>query len=301
MRIASTQIFQSGLDAMLDQQTQLYKTQLQLSSGKRFNSPADDPTAAAQVLGLSESIAITAQYQANTKMAEKSLNLEEATLMAVGDALQQARDLAVQGSNATYSAAERQAMAQELRQLMDHVLSLANTQDEAGEYIFAGSQSQQPPFSHDGMGTFSFGGDQGQRQIQVGPSRTIPTGDSGFDVFMKVENADGSGYQDVFTTLHTLVTDFEADSPDPDRLTELDKALDNVLSVRTNIGARLNALEREEDVNIAYSLQLETTRSQIQDLDVIQASVDLSRQELVLRSAQQAFVRVQSLSLFDYL
>ncbi|MFA7594318.1 MAG: hypothetical protein WCY26_11300, partial [Thiohalobacteraceae bacterium] len=67
MRIATTQIFQGGLDAMLDQQTQLYKTQLQLSSGKRFNSPAEDPTAAAQVLGLSESIAITAQYQTNAR------------------------------------------------------------------------------------------------------------------------------------------------------------------------------------------------------------------------------------------
>ncbi len=301
MRIATTQIFQGGLDAMLDQQTQLYKTQLQLSSGKRFNSPAEDPTAAAQVLGLSESIAITAQYQTNARTVATGLQREETTLTAVDDALQRARELAVQGNNATYSAADRQTMAQEVRQLMDHILGLANTQDESGEYIFAGSQARVRPFSDDGAGTVSFHGDQGQRQIQVGPSRTLAMGDSGFDVFMKIENADGSGYQDIFTTLNGLATDLETNTPDPVRLTEIDKAQDRLLSARTNIGARLNALDREEQVNSAYALQLETTRSQVQDLDIIQASIDLSRQELVLQSAQQAFVRVQGLSLFDYL
>lgn len=301
MRIATMQVFQRGLDSMLDQQTQLYKTQLQLSSGQRFTSPADDPTAAAQVLGLSESIAITTQYQTNAKTAEKTLTLEEVTLDGVVDALQRARELAVGTINDTRSDVERNAAAQEIRQLMDHILSLANTRDENGEYIFAGFQSRAQPFAHDGLGTFSFNGDQGQRQIQIGPSRTVAVGDSGFDVFMKIENADGSGYQDVFTTLHTLATGLEANNPDPSSITAIDKAMDNVLSARTNIGARLNALEREDQVNIAYSLQLETTRSQVQDLDMAQASVDLNRQMLVLQAAQQAFVKVQGLSLFNYL
>lgn len=301
MRISTTQIYQRGIDSMLDQQARVFKTQLQLSSNKRFLSPADDPTAAAQVLGLNESLAITTQYRTNAKAAQSRLEIEETSLDGVIDALQRARELAVQGVNDTQSAESRQGIAQEMRQLMDQVLSLANTRDSSGEYIFAGAQSLTRPFSHDGSGGFTYSGDQSQRQLQIGPSRQIAVGDSGLDVFMKVENAAGTGYQDVFTTLYSMVTELEADNPDASRITEFDNAIDNVLQVRSRIGARLNAIEREEQVNLAYSVQLESARSDVQDLDLAQAATDLNRQMVVLQAAQQAFIRVQGLSLFNYL
>lgn len=301
MRISTTQIFQRGVDSMLDQQTRLYKTQLQLSSGLRFNSPADDPVAAAQVIGLNESLAITAQYRTNAQAAQARLSVEESALTGVTTALQRARELAVQGNNATYNAGDRRAMAQEVRQLLDQVMALANTQDANGEYLFAGFQSQTQPFSHDGAGNYAYAGDEGQRLLSIGPSREIAVGDSGQDVFMRIPNADGSANQAMFTTLHNLVTDLEGNTPNGDRITELDNALEHVLQVQARIGARINAIEREEQVNSAYSIQLETTRSDLRDLDIAEAVTNLSRQTLVLQSAQQAFIRVQGLSLFNYL
>lgn len=301
MRISTTQIFQRGIDSMLDQQTRVFKTQLQLSSNKRFLSPADDPTAAAQVLGLNESISITAQYRTNAKAAQTRLEIEETSLDSAVNALQRARELAVRGLNDTESAESRRGIAQEIRQIMDQVLSLSNTRDPSGEYIFAGAQSLTQPFSHDGSGGFTYSGDQNPRQLQVGPSRQIPAGDSGLDVFMKIDNAAGTGYQDVFTTLYSLATELEANAPVTDRLTEIDNAVDNVLQVRSRIGARLNAIDREEQVNLAYSVQLESARSDVQDLDLAQAATDLNRQMVVLQAAQQAFIKVQGLSLFNYL
>lgn len=301
MRIATTQIFQRGIDSMLDQQARVFKTQLQLSANKRFLSPADDPTAAAQVLGLNESIAINKQYSTNAKAAQTRLEIEETSLDGAVNALQRARELAVQGLNGTQSAESRRGIAQEIRQLMDQVLSLANTRDPSGEYIFAGADSLTQPFTHDGSGGFTYAGDQGQRQLQIGPSRQIAVGDSGLDVFMKIDDAAGTGYQDVFTTLYSLATEFEADTANPDRLTELDNAINNVLEVRARIGARLNAVDREEQVNLAYSVQLQSALSDVQDLDLAQAATDLNRQTVVLQAAQQAFIRVQGLSLFNYL
>lgn len=301
MRISTQQIYQRGVDSILDQQSKLFKTQLQLSSNQRFLSPADDPTAAAQVLGLNESISITEQYHTNASAAQARLTIEDSTLGSVTNALQRARELAVRANNDTLDAQERTAIALEVRQVMDEVLSLANTKDSSGEYIFAGYQSQSTPFSHNGAGTFTFSGDQGQRQLQVGPSRQIAVGDSGLDVFMKIDNAAGSGYQDVFTTLYTLATDLEANAPNTDRITEIDNALDNVLGVQARIGARLNAIDREEQTNSAYSLQLQTTLSGVRDLDVVKAATDLNRQMVVLQAAQQSFVQVQGLSLFNYL
>lgn len=301
MRISTHQIYQSGVDAMLDQQSKLFKTQMQLSTNLRFLSPADDPTAAAQVIGLNESIAITEQYRNNAGAAQARLNIEDGTLSGVSNALQRARELAVRANNGTMSADERKAIALEIRQIMGEVQGLANTKDASGEYIFGGFQSQTKPFSDNGSGVFTYSGDQGQRQLQIGPSRQVAVGDSGLDVFMKVSNAAGTGYQDVFTTLYSLATNLEANTPNSNSITEIDNALDNVLGTQSRIGSRLNTIDREEQVNASYSLQLETTRSSVRDLDVAQAASDLSRQTAVLEAAQLSFVKIQGLSLFNYL
>ena len=92
MRIGTLQLFRQGVNAILDQQTRLAGTQLQLSSGKRINKPSDDPIGAAQILGLSESLKVTEQYQKNIDHARSRLELEDAALGSVGNALQRARE-----------------------------------------------------------------------------------------------------------------------------------------------------------------------------------------------------------------
>jgi flagellar hook-associated protein 3 FlgL len=86
MRIGTLQMFRQGINAILDQQTKLFETQNQLATGKRINSPSDDPTGAAQLVGLSESSRITAQYQDNILAARTRLELEDTALGSVGDA-----------------------------------------------------------------------------------------------------------------------------------------------------------------------------------------------------------------------
>jgi flagellar hook-associated protein 3 FlgL len=300
MRIGTLQLFRQGVNAILDQQTRVAGTQLQLASGKRINNPSDDPIGAAQLVGLSESLKVTEQYQKNIDHARSRLELEDAALGSVGNALQRARELAVQGLNDTNGAQDRAAIAQEIRQLTDEVLGLANRKDGAGEYLFAGFQGQNAPFSHDGSGNFSYAGDQGQRQVQVGPARQVADGDSGLDVFMKVPAA-GGGFEDVFSTLYKLATDLEANAPNAGSLDQIDAAMDHLLGFRATAGARLNAIDSQATINGALLEQLNTTRSNIEDIDYAEAASRLSQQSVTLQAAQQAFVKVQNLSLFNFL
>lgn len=300
MRIGTLNMFQQGVDAIIERQTDLFRTQQQLSSGKRINRPSDDPSGAAQLVGLSDSLDLTRQYQRNIDSLRSRLQLEDSSLAGVGDALQRARELAVQGLNDTYGAVERTGLALEIRQIADEVLGLANRTDAAGEYMFAGFRGQTAPFSTDGVGNFSYAGDQGQRLIQVGAARQIADGDSGFDVFMKIP-AVGGGYEDVFSTLYNLATDLEANAPNPVSLDQIDNAMDNLLGFRAGTGARLNAVERQEIANVALIEQLENTRSIIEDLDYAEAASRLSQESVTLQAAQQAFVRVQDLNLFNFL
>jgi flagellar hook-associated protein 3 FlgL len=300
MRIGTLQLFRQGVNSILEQQTQLTRTQLQLSSGKRINAPADDPTGSAQLLGLSETVKVTEQYQKNINHVRSRLELEDTALGSMGDALQRARELTVQALNDTNGPEDRTAIAQEVRQLMDEVIGLANRKDANGEFLFGGFQGQTPPFSHDGSGTFSYAGDQGQRQLQVGPARLVADGDSGLDVFMKVPVSSG-GFEDVFSTLYKLATDLEADAPNAASLDQIDAAMDHLLGFRATAGARLNAVQSQETINGALLDQLENTRSTIEDLDYAEAASRLNQQSVTLQAAQQAFVRVQNLNLFNFL
>jgi flagellar hook-associated protein 3 FlgL len=300
MRIGTLSMFRQGVDAMLKQQTDVFRTQQQLSSGKRINTPSDDPAGAAQLDSLSDSLDLNRQYQRNIDSVRARLELEDTMLGSVTESLQRARELVVQGLSDTNSQQDRSAIALEIRQLTDEVMGYANQVDGTGEFLFGGFQGQSAPFSTDGAGNFSYSGDQGQRFIQVGATRQIADGDPGLDVFMKIPAA-GGGYEDIFTTLYNLATDLEADVPDPASLGQIDNAMDNILGFRATVGARLNAVDRQETSNLSLIEQLESTRSIIEDLDYAEAASRLNLQSVTLQAAQQAFIKVQNLNLFNFL
>lgn len=301
MRIGTLHMFRQSVNAILDQQVKLFKTQNQLSTGKRINSPSDDPTAAAQLVGLSESAKTATQYQDNILAARSRLELEEDALGSAGNALLRVRELAVAGQNNTYGLKERTALALEIRQLAGEVMGLANRKLGNGQFMFSGYQVQTTPFSETAPGVFSYAGDQGQRLIQVGPARQIADGDSGQAVFMDIPDG-GGGFESVFATLENLASDLEANIvPSSNTLDQIDRAMEHLVGFRATAGARLNALESQQGINDALLLQLEVTRSGIEDLDYAEAASRLSQETIVLQAAQQAFVKVQNLNLFNFL
>ncbi len=84
-------------------------------------------------------------------------------------------------------------------------------------------------------------------------------------------------------------------------LLNLDHGLDNILGVRAALGTRLREVDALQSAGEDLALQFQQTLSQLQDVDYAQALTELSRQQLYLEAAQQSFVKVSRLSLFDYL
>ncbi|MBT8440564.1 MAG: flagellar hook-associated protein FlgL [Gammaproteobacteria bacterium] len=300
MRLSTSQIFQQAVTSMLKTQSDVSKTQLQLSTGKQILTPSDDPAAATRILDLNQVIETTDQFQRNADFAETRLSIEESVLSEVGDLLQRVRDLAVQANNATLSASDRQALAAEVRGSLDGLIQMANSQDASGEYIFAGFKTDTRPFSDDGSGNFSYAGDQGQRNLQIGATRQVPVGDSGAEVFMKIDDGAG-GIASMFDTIHEFAVDLEANSPSGTTLTRLDSALDAVLNTRAKVGSRLNSIDSQRNANDSFSLLLQENRSNLEDLDYAEAVSRFEQQILALQASQQSFVKIQGLSLFNFL
>ena len=191
MRMSTVQIFNQGVNNLLDRQADVTKTQEQLASGKRIMNASEDPAGTARTLDITSQLARIDAYQRNTVAVQSSLNLEESALGSVVNDLQRARELTIQANNATMTGADRRSIAVELSAILESIIATGNTQDASGEYIFAGFQSETRPFTQTSSGA-TYNGDDGQRFMQVSANVQIASSNSGSDVFMSAAAGNGS-------------------------------------------------------------------------------------------------------------
>ncbi len=119
--------------------------QRDLSSGTRLNTLSDDPAAVERSLALRAELRNIEQFQKNLDDGRGWLEVSEATLSELEAVFVEARGLAVQGATSTYNQDHRNAIADQVDQLLEHVLSLSEARYR-GRYIFAGTQTADVPF-----------------------------------------------------------------------------------------------------------------------------------------------------------
>lgn len=121
-----------------------------------------------------------------------------------------------------------------------------------------------------------------------------------------------STYQDVFTTVQNLADALEIGHVDDAArgrfgnavnraIGDLDQALEHILDVRARVGGRLNALDSQQNVNEDLGLFISEAMSNVGDLDLVDAASRLQLELTAFQAAQQSYVRIQALSLFDLL
>lgn len=191
MRISTNMIFDLGVASIQQQTSDLIRSQQQVSSGRRILTPSDDPVASARVLEVAQSQSINLQYDTNMRSATSSLGLEESILGSIGNLIQSVQTTAVQAGNAALANSDRASLATALRASYQELLGLANSTDGNGQYMFSGYKGSTQPFAETSPGSVAYSGDQGQRLIQISPSRQMAVSDSGQDVFER--NKQGNG------------------------------------------------------------------------------------------------------------
>jgi flagellar hook-associated protein 3 FlgL len=190
MRITNSFIQTQFLAAVSQLQSNLAQTQNQVALGKSFTTPSQNPIAAGNVNSYNVALAQSQQFDRNANIAQNRLGLEDNALSQYQSALQSIRDLALQANNSTQTDQNRSAIAAQVQQIRDTLLSIANSQDGNGEYLFSGFSSKTQPFNLTATGA-TYAGDQGQRQIQIAAGRTIADGDNGSVVFAQLKTGNG--------------------------------------------------------------------------------------------------------------
>ncbi len=406
MRISTVQAFNNGVAGLQRNYANATRTQEQISTGNRILTPADDPVASVRLLQLEQQQNVLSQYNSNLTAAKNSLTQEEVTLNSVNTVLQRVRELAVQAGNGGLSAGDRKSIAAELTEREDELLSLMNTRNARGEYLFSGFQGKTQPFVRDGAGSYSYQGDEGQRKLQIASSLNIAISDNGKSIFENVVNAgrltvNGAqtlgfpvsaplvsdevafakysgirvafdplveGKYEVFgmpkdggaeVSLGTSSLDNSAETDDKlvfggvtlfvggqpplgseivvqattpvaekqgiletianlrmalddptstnatirdgvaVALTNLDHGMISVDAARGNIGARLNVVETTQTDNEDVTLVNKSVQAELRELDYAEALSRLSFQTIILEAAQQSYVKISGLNLFN--
>ena len=398
MRVGSAGLYSQVLDAIGRNQSDIARLQLQVATGKRILTPADDPFGATRSLTLHNAIAQLAQYQQNSERAGQRLGLEDNALSQVSSALQRVHELAVQANNDTQTNETRGYISTELKEILSQVVELANSSDGEGGYIFAGYHSETKPFANDASGV-TYMGEQGQRLVQIGASRQVADGDPGSDVFLDIPNGNGtfvasaadantgtgiidggsvtdisqwdkgtytiaftsatdyevrdssnavvtsgtitgdnqvvtfrgvevgitgapaagdvfqvepSTSEDIFATMQDFIDALDAGAVDDvseakmhnrinDVMSNLEQISSHISQARGRVGTRLNAIDSQNQMNDQASITLQTTASNIDNVDLTQTISSLDLKLTTLQASEQVFAAVQRLSLFDYL
>ena len=318
MRISTNMIFEQQVRGITDSQASWLKSGQELSSGRRVNNPSDDPIAASRAVVLSQTQQQGKQYALARTFAEQGLSLEENTLKGVTDGIIAAQGLIVNGSTGTLSDDDRGSIATQLEGIRAQLLNQANSQDANGRYIFAGYKTDSAPFvDAAGTGVGYAGGTEAITQ-KVDTSRTMTVGHTGDNIFMAIsgnatKEPDGSASEtNVFKMLDSAIAALKVPQDDADAATKqtfqaamdktnrgLGNSLNNVLTVRSEIGTQLSELDtlnaQGDDRSVIYNSQM----SDLVNVDLTEAASSYTMQQTALQASYKTFTDMSKMSLFQ--
>lgn len=261
------------------------KLQDQISTQKKFTKPSDDPVAAMMGMNYRTDLNRIQQFTRNIGEVRNWVDSTDDALDKGVLALQRIRELTVQASNGTLEGDQRKAVAEEVKQLKEHLQNLGDTQ-VGGKYIFNGNQTNVKP-SESGF-------QSGTIELEVFSGIKIPVNTEGKALFGDMLSDEGD--------IQKLITALETNDPAVgDMLDTVDKNIDNFLSARALIGAKQNRVELMEDRLSQQEVFSTRILSDNEDIDMEKAIIELTTQESIHRAALSVGARIIQPSLTDFL
>jgi len=408
MRVSTAQFYLQSSQQMSSKTSEVNEQMAYLTSGKRVLTAKDDAVSYGTLAGYKNDLANIEKYKRNITQAESHNSLQDVVFSDAEDILNNIKEHMLQANNGAMTDEDLQALAKQTRNNLEQLIDLANSQNENGDYIFSGFQTEQKPFSQKIDGSVSYSGDSGVKELQIATNIKIPTNQTGDAAFMKVDNAMGDftanytantsgvavesanvidrGAYNASSGPHTFIIDpitsdltvTDSTLPTPvvvfpvlpavpapyvagqtisfdgvavtlsgnplpgdiftineqaeisifdtinDALSwieqgtvstnteqhqvdyntildQLNASTSHLTSRRVDAGIRLKVLENQESRHLDSALSLATGKSNIEDLDFAKAIAQFEQSKIALQASQQAFSKVQGLSLLNYI
>jgi flagellar hook-associated protein 3 FlgL len=275
----------------------LARAQREVASGKRVNTPSDDPAASSATVRERGEIATIDQFVRTADSADSRIRVIDSVLSDMISTVTATMSTATAAKGSIQTAAQQEATAQSLEGLRDALLSDANS-TFGGTYLFGGTASLAQPYLKNADGTVStYQGDHNALSVDIDRNRTVQVSFDGSTVLQ------GSDPQDLFTTLQSLINGVRGNDQTAitNGLAGLQRAFDRLTGIQSGVGADMNALD--EQTNRLGEMKRATTErlSKDEDANMAEAITKMNQASTVYQAALGAVSTSSKLSLLDYL
>ena len=304
MRITNNMMNTAFLQDLQRNLRNLDTMQNRISSGKMVSRPSDDPMRLQQIFKLETAIDQHQQYIRNIDDAYAWLSSTDAALDQAGGIMSRVRGIAVQGATGTNDQGARTALADEVRQITEQLIGVANA-THAGRYLFAGTKTTEKPFAdiiwdldpppvdptYQG-----FSGNNAVMSYEIGPGVTMAVNTTAKKVF----GEDGVEAIELLRRLEGALRDGDLAEINW-ALGKLEQVESQLLTARSEVGARMNRLESTKTRFTDDIITYKALKSQAEDADAAEAIMYLKMQEAVYHASLAVGARLMQPTLVNYL
>lgn len=311
LRITNSMLVRNMMGNLNKNMRRMSKFQEQYQSGKLFKLPSDNPIGVSKSLKLYTDKSKIEQYKTNLRDAIAWMNTTEDALTQIGEVMKRTFELTEKSANETYSEDDLLAISAEMKELRNQIIQAANT-THAGRHVFTGYKTDQKLLNNDGTYNIALQNTE-VSTYNVGVSENIEVNTIGIKVFgvagspnnykeTSVNNTDTSYIIDVFDE---IITALESNPPDTatirGNLNTVEGILKNSLSVRAEIGAKVNRLEMTQNRLESDNINFTRLLSENEDADIAEVIMNFKMAESVYLASMAAGTRIIQPSLIDFL
>jgi flagellar hook-associated protein 3 FlgL len=283
----------------------------QATTGLKFSLPEDNPSGMSEVLNLQATSSANQQYQANINNLQSQANNVSGILTSLQAIVNQAGEIAT-SADGTATPTEMSTYATQVGNLLQQALTLANSKDGQGNYIFGGTATGSPPFaattdSNGNITGITYSGNTTVNQVEISPGVTVSAQVPGANTSgsgpagLFVDSASGA---DLFNHLISLQQDITSDNTTAISSTDsanISKDETNVLGQVSANGVLLSHLQAASSSATTQGNNITTQVSGLTDADLATTITHLQQTETAFEAALETSSRVMAISLVDFL
>lgn len=299
------------INNLQDNLKNLSKVQNQLSSLKEVSKSSDDPMLVSQIMDLNNSIIQNEEYITTIEDSIDFSNMQDSALDAATKSLSRIKTLIQQAATGTVNDDDRKIIKAEVESEIQTLTDALNT-NFGGKYIFSGQNTTTKPFSinrdvNGEMKGFIYSGTTDtstsgnlNRKIAQGVSIELKT--DGRELLNEQDSTESPDNLGTFLakTLAALETG-DAEILSDELLARADEEIGNIVTKRTENGAIFNRLEAAKERNTSEKLNLESMRSDKQDIDLAEKFMEYTMEQTAYQASLAMGTKILSTSILDYL
>jgi flagellar hook-associated protein 3 FlgL len=275
------------------------KLQEQMTTGRKINRASDDPVGITYALRYRSELSANVQYQENIDMALSWLDFNDTVLQQAQDVLKRLKELAVQGSNGTNPDVALNNIADEVQQLKDQIIDIANSTLN-GKYVFNGEKTDVIPYDPTvtPFDPSTIETDSGAIYYIVGVGVKLQINLSGSDVFGRPGEADN-----IFAVFDQIITALQNGNHGgvSAQIANIESRMDKILNQQAEIGARVNRVELMQNRLKDLEINLTDLQSKTEDVDFEKLIIDAKINENIYQASLSVGAKIITPSLVDFL